>query len=287
MTLRYPTRTYLLSDTFGRGGTFHDDDPDVLILTDVRGFPLETVRRTFDIYGREAIASHIVTLAVHAQDELLHAAHLPEYHRAACAATTTGVFVNVAPRTGTDNGPAFHVAEAGNVRVVTTSLEALSGIRDRVTSLARLPNDGSVLYRSGEQFRSSYAPILLAFDHGLSLETIDPSVIPPEGDSWRIGYVDRFGNMVTHCRDPHERWQSIVAKGTTTVRVTIGTVTHEAVLGSDLATIEPGALALYPNGNIDLARKWRAGETADLRIAESAYERFGRPPVGTEVSVDA
>lgn len=285
MALTYPTRTYLFSDTYGRsGGELHEDDPDAIILTDMRSFPLETLRRTFDLFGREGIAPHIVRLAVEGQDALREGLRVPASEREACAKTTTGVFINAAPRVGRDNGTPFYVAEIGAVRVVTTSLAALSPVKGRIDSLAHLPNDGSALYGAGEQFRSSYTPVLLATGHGLPLIEDDISIVPEESDDWTLAYVDRFGNMVTRCRDPLARWSDVSAGGAT-VKVTVGSITRTVALGEHLATVEPGALSLYPNGNLDIVRKWKEGESATVRLEESAYMQFGRPRIGAPVSV--
>jgi hypothetical protein len=285
MALTFPTRTYLFSDTYGRsGGELHEDDPDAIILTDMRSFPLERVRRTFDLFGREGIAPHIVRLATEGQDALREGLRIPASERGACAATTTGIFVNAAPRVGRDNGTPFYVAEIGAVRVVTTSLAALSPVRDRIESLAHLPNDGSALYGAGEQFRSSYTPILLASGHGLPLVKDDASIVPEESDDWTLAYVDRFGNMVTRCLDPLTRWSGISPMGAA-VKLTVGSITRTVTLGEHLATVEPGALSLYPNGNLDIVRKWKEGESATVRLEESAYMQFGRPRIGASITV--
>lgn len=288
-------RIYRFSDTYGRSESILQDDADALISTDFRSFPLQHHGRDIDIYGRENITRHMLRLIFQLHDEVEQARYFPQATRQEFARTTTGIFINAAPRTSKENGAPFYVATAANIRIVTTDLDGLSSMKDRIDSLAHLPNDNGILFTQTEQFRSSYAARLLEEDHGLDLVPDSKDLIPDYPDTWwELAYVDRFGNMVTYTRKVRERWKEI-EKATTlnagtedegTMKVLVGHTSQRVHMATSLKEAEPEKLSVYVNeGNIEIVRKWVKEETADERLAFSAYRRFKGPEIGARVQV--
>jgi hypothetical protein len=283
-------RVYAFSDTYGRSkNPFLQDDADALLCTDFRSFPLESVRREFDIYGREAVTAHLVRLVFSLTDDVMekykytNASVKEEFQK-----SLTGVFINAAPRIGKDNGHPFYLATSGNIRIVTTDLTALSTVKDRIETLSHLPNEENVIYSPTEQFRSSYTPFLLHPDHGIDLVEDSLDVIPdyPE-DKWELAYVDRFGNMITYCAKPETRLAEIqkAADKDGMLTVLVGNVSQKVYVGSSLRDAEPGSLVVYRNGDIDILRKWTAGEDSYTRLYKSAFLQFSKPDIGAKIEV--
>ncbi len=282
-------RIYAFSDTYGRSkNPFMQDDADALLSTDFRAFPLEPVRREFDIYGREAVSSHMVRVIFSLTQATKNSKYLSENVRKEFSESLTGIFINAAPRIGKDNGHPFYVATSGNIRIVTTDLAALSSVKDHIETLAHLPNEENIVYSRTEQFRSSYTPFLLHPDHGIDLVQDSLDTIPdyPE-DKWELSYVDRFGNIVTYTKNPDRKWKEIEAaadsKGCLTLL--IGNVSQKVYLGSSLRDAEPGSLVVYKNGDIDILRKWMANEDSYTRLYKSGYLQYGKPEVGAGIEV--
>lgn len=281
--LSYPSRVYLLSDTFGgqrEWNPYTSPDIDAHITTDIRS-RVQGVRREFDIFGAEGITDHVLrTIAT------LHEENHPH--------GSTGVFINSAPRTdiGT-NGESFYVAEVGDaVRVVATPLAVLAAIREKITRLWHLPNEDNGLYGPEEQFRSSYTPQLLAPNHGLSLDEDDPKIIPEYPEGCRVSYVDRFGNLVLFENNPHAGVESlrdhIASRLGEIIGLKIGQMCQNVVVGTSLKDAPNGTPVLYKNdGHFEVIAKWQQGQSAEDKLKKSAYEIFGRPEIGTEVSISA
>lgn len=285
-------RIYKFSDTYGQSTSPLQDDADARISTDFRSFPLYEQDRDFDIYGREKITAHILRLIIQLHAEVDHARYLSSSIKKEFKETTTGIFINAAPRTGKQNGIPFYVATAKNIRIVTTDLSALSSIKEKIESIAHLPNSANNLYSETEQFRSSYAAWLLREDHGLSLDKDSLDVIPdyPE-DQWELAYVDRFGNLVTFIKNPKKTWTELQKKarhGEKSVRIFIGETSKRVRLTSSLRDADPDELVIYPNeGNIEILRKWDpADESSEERLRESAYRRFHEPHIGGLIKID-
>lgn len=285
------TRVYAFSDCYGRSkNPFTQDDADALISTDFRSFPLLETKRDFDIYGRESIVEHLVRLIFGLHDEIMESSSYSKAIKESFKKTTTGIFINWAPRTAKDNGSLFYVATAKNIRIVTTSLEALSSVKHRIDSLAHIPNNNNGLWGPNEQFRSSFAPCLLYADHGFKLQKDKISIIPNHDSSrWELAYVDRFGNLISYCTDPKKKWAEIqkVAKQSKdgTVKVVIGNVSQRMKLTTSLKDAEPGALVIYPNLNVDIVRKWEADEDKYERLYKSAYFQFAKPDIGSAIKI--
>ena len=289
MAYNFVRRLYLFSDTYGRSkNPFLQDDADALISTDFRSFPLETIRREFDIYGRETITEHMLRLIIALNNNTKNSPYLPQSVKDEFANTITGVFINAAPRLTRENGSPFYLATVDNIRIVTTSLSGLSTIKDKIQTLQHLDNDKNIVYGNTEQFRSSYTPFLLHPDHELDLITDSVDIIPdyPE-DQWELSYVDRFGNMVTYTKDVEKKWKEISASAdaNSTVKLIIGNVSQTLFLGSSLRDADPGALVVYKNNDIDILRKWMANEDSYTRLYRSAYLQFSKPDVGAKIKI--
>ncbi|MBI3336731.1 hypothetical protein HYZ98_04180 [Candidatus Peregrinibacteria bacterium] len=285
-------RIYKFSDTYGQSTSPLQDDADARISTDFRSFPLYEQDRDFDIYGREKITAHILRLIMQLHAEIDSADYLSSSIKKEFRKTTTGIFINAAPRTGKQNGIPFYVATAKNIRIVTTDLSALASVKEKIESLAHLPNTKNNLYSPTEQFRSSYAAWLLRNDHGLSLDKDSLDAIPdyPE-DQWELAYVDRFGNLVTFTKNPKKTWAELQNKarhGEKSVRIFIGETSKRVRLTSSLRDADPDELVIYPNeGNIEILRKWDpADESSEERLRESAYRRFHEPYIGGLIKID-
>lgn len=281
-------RIYAFSDTYGRSkNPFIQDDADALISTDFRSFPLESIKREFDIYGREAVMSHVLRLIFQLHEEVEKARYMPKETKDAFAQTFTGIFINSAPRTTHENGAAFYVATGKNIRIVTTDPAGLSSIKDKIESLSHLPNDENEIYGTTEQFRSSYTAYLLHADHRLPLIKDSIDIIPdyPE-DMWELSYVDRFGNLITHSKDPEAKWkelQKMSNGGKKPVLMLIGNTSQEVHIGVSLKDANPGDLVIYLNGDLEVLRKWEAGDDSYQRLRKSAFFQFAKPEIGSRV----
>jgi hypothetical protein len=284
-------RVYAFSDTYGRSkNPFLQDDADALVSTDFRSFPLEEVRREFDIYGREGITGHILRLIFSLHDGVKSYDYFSADVHKEFAGTTTGIFINAAPRTDThQNGAPFYVATAENIRIITTDLAALSTVKDRIQTLAVLNNLDNKIYSKTEQFRSSYTAYLLHPDHGHALEEQDVKLIPdyPE-DKWELAYVDRFGNLITYTSNPDMQWEQakkVAQKEDGKVNLLIGNVGQYVQTGESLKDADPGALTLYQNGDLDVVRKWEADEDSYARLYKSAFFQYSKPAIGAKVRI--
>ncbi len=282
-------RLYLFSDTYGRSkNPFLQDDADALISTDFRSTPLETVRREFDIYGRESIVEHVLRMVITLNNNTKNSPYLPQAVKDEFAQTTTGIFINSAPRLTRENGSPFYVATVDNIRIVTTSLTCLSTIKDKIQSLKHLDNDKNIIYGNTEQFRSSYTPFLLHPDHGIDLVEDSIDIIPdyPE-DKWELAYVDRFGNMVTYTKNVEKKWAEIMSRADAnkTLKLIVGNVSQTVFLGTSLKDADPGALVVYKNHDIDILRKWMADEDSYTRLYRSSYLQFSKPDVGAAIKI--
>lgn len=284
-------RVYAFSDTYGRSkNPFLQDDADALLCTDFRSFPLEEVRREFDIYGREAITGHILRLLFQLHEDILQYDYLSKAVKKEFAETTTGVFINAAPRISRENGAPFYVATAKdcNMRIVTTDLVGLSSVKDKLATLARLDNDKNTIYSRTEQFRSSYTAFLLHPDHGHDVIEEEIDIIPDfPDDKWELSYVDRFGNLLTYTKDPEKQWKEVLAcakkANTDKVNLLIGNVGQYVHVGSSLRDADPGSLVMYPNGDLDVLRKWEADEDSIARLYKSAFFQFAKPAIGSRI----
>lgn len=284
-------RSYLFSDTFGSPSSnpLERPDPDAIITTDFRSQRRDEIRREFDIYHDSRQTDHLLRMILDLDAEAVDS-YRGEF-RDKYAQSSIGVFINVAPRDKKGvNGEPFYVATAreGRIRMVTTPIEALSPIKDEIETLAHLPNEGNGLYRDTEQFRSSYTPALLYNDHGYRLISHDGvDDIPDPSTYWQVAYVDRFGNVVTHAGSAEQNAISArLSSMGSDVRLKIHGVEYGPYATAlSLGDAEPGAVSVYNNGNIDIARKWKANESPAERLEHSAYIQLGRPVIGSGIQL--
>lgn len=289
MTYSPVRRMYLFSDTYGRSkNPFLQDDADALISTDFRSFPLEEVRREFDIYGREAITGHMLRLIFQLHEDVMEYAYTNKETKKEFTESQTGIFINAAPRVSRENGAPFYLVTAGNIRIVTTDLVCLASVKDKIETISRLDNDTNKIYSRTEQFRSSYTPFLLHPDHGHDMIEESLDIIPEyPDDKWELSYVDRFGNLITYTKNPEKQWKEIqecAKRGNgSLVNLLIGNVGQYVYVGSSLRDAEPGSLVVYPNGDLDVVRKWEADEDSYARLYKSAFFQFSKPLIGARI----
>ena len=138
---------------------------------------------------------------------------------------------------------------------------------------------------SGSQFRSrdAFPPLLrrlLDGDPSLLGERLEPDRLP-EVPARAVAYVDGYGNLKT-------TWQEPPADPGTRVRVRVGEVEAEAVVGGGTFAVPAGELAFAPGSS-----GWSTRTGGERRWCEllarggSAAELFGFPAPGTRVEVRA
>ena len=200
----------------------------------------------------------------------------------------TVVYHNVAPRE--DEGEAREGNEGerlayallpNGVRVIGVNAgHAFSFIRDAAEELrwASVPAEGSQ-FRSRDLFPEAAANIALGRPGSLG-GAIDPSAISAvPGD--RVAYVDGYGNLKTTV----EHAALDLAPGTA-VRVRVGTEELSATASDGSFGVAEGELAFAPGSS-----GWPRREGGQRRWMElflrgaSAWEAFGRPPVGARVEI--
>ncbi|WP_127128699.1 SAM-dependent chlorinase/fluorinase [Georgenia sp. SYP-B2076] len=136
---------------------------------------------------------------------------------------------------------------------------------------------------SGSQFRSRDAfpallPGLVAGDRSLRAADVDPAGLPAVPRRV-VAYVDGYGNLKT-------TWHEVTADPGTRLRVRVGTVEAEAVVGDGTFAVPPGELSFAPGSSgwdtrDSGRRRWyellaRGGDAAAL---------FNFPTPGTPVEV--
>ncbi len=290
-----PERKIWLSDTYGGPlDPTQRPDADAILCTHFRSQPFDTADYKFDTFGNEAATQHVLELIVGLHDQIDQCAHFSKREKRNFRAMGTGVLINAAPRTEASpkNGENFVVADLrGNIRVVATPLSELSPVKNDVERLRIVPNHANGLWEDREQFRSSYAGLLLdeKFAKRFPLKEADPASIPDPDEQWKLAYVDRFGNLITSIRDPRLQLHKLQNLQTwhRGFRLRIGDcVRDDLVLGNSLTGAGPGKLVVYGNGNVDVVRKWEPLDTARQKIDRSAYYQFGQPSVGSSVSAE-
>ena len=200
----------------------------------------------------------------------------------------TVVYHNVAPRE--DEGEAREGNEGerlayallpNGVRVIGVNAgHAFSFVRDAADDLrwASVPAEGSQ-FRSRDLFPAAAADIALGRPGSLGGK-IDASAIPAV-PGHRVAYVDGYGNLKTTI----EQATPDVASGTG-VRVHIGEVEHTATASDGSFGVAAGELAFAPGSS-----GWPMPGGGEARWMElflrgaSAWEAFGRPPVGARVEI--
>jgi hypothetical protein len=196
------------------------------------------------------------------------------------------VYVNVAPRQDNDDPRPGNAGERlvvgrlpGDVLVVAVDAgHALSFVRDEVGALhdVALPETGSQ-FRSRDAF-PALLPRLLAGETGMLAAAVPPAQIP-EPPARAVAYVDGYGNLKT-------TWAAAPAAEGARVRVRIGAVAAEALVGGGTFEVPAGELSFAPGSS-----GWRRRDGSRrvcfelLQRGGSAAERFGFPRPGTEVEI--
>ena len=136
----------------------------------------------------------------------------------------------------------------------------------------------------GSQFRSRdlFPRHVAAVARG-EVDALAERVLPadvPEPPRARVAYIDGFGNLKTTFRFEE------VGRGVgSSLSVRVGDTTQEASLSDGSFAVPKGALAFSPGSS-----GWKVGET-QIRWMElflrggSAWEVFGRPPVGSVIEI--
>ncbi len=197
------------------------------------------------------------------------------------------VFHNVAPRSDEDDprpaneGEQLVIARVGGgVPVIgPNSGWAFSFVAPEATSLHEVPIPGT-----GSQFRSrDFFPELIAQLLSGQPEALGPQLAPervPPVPERSVVYVDGYGNLKT-------TWAELPAPSGSTVVVTIGSETVEAVVSDGAFEVAEDQLSFAPGSS-----GWTLGGGGQRRFYElflrggSAAERFGRPATGSEVRVE-
>ncbi len=297
MTHNFPTYSLLLSDTYG---SFNDDplqapfDPDVTTLTDLaivrdaiehgdQELPSLRYNQKVPIRGREeALAHHLLHLLVDWHDQYEDILRSADIYN--------GVFINAASRDRIGGIEPFSVAETdNNLRVVTSNLSYLSGIKNRVKSLKTIPNQDNHLFPNGTQFRSEVTHLLLRRNNTKAkLVERNTSDIPHDSkdNDLRVQFVDTFGNLITGNERTTEeilpRLTQAAHSERRRIKIIIGeNGSHQTLPGyasTSLEAGETGKVLAYENGrHVDIVRKWLPGESAKVTTEKSAYVLAGRP----------
>ena len=202
----------------------------------------------------------------------------------------TVVYHNVAPREdeegareGNEGERLAYALLPNGVRVIGVNAgHAFSFVRDAAEELrwAPVPAEGSQ-FRSRDLFPEAAADIALGRPGALGDE-MDPAAIPDILEN-RLAYVDGYGNLKTTI----ERGTLGVEPGTI-VRVHIDGEELTATASDGTFGVEEGELAFAPGSS-----GWKdasGGETVWMELflrGGSAWERFGHPPLGSEIAVQA
>src|ERR687894_328979 len=205
------------------------------------------------------------------------------------APPNTLIYHNVAPRKDDEEARVGNEGERlafarlpTGVRVVgVNSGYAFSFVRDAAEELC-----WSSVGAEGSQFRSRdlfpHAAAAIASGRpGALADAMSTSDIPDVPRS-RVAYADGYGNLKTTIK----RGELDLSSGSI-VQVGIGDVEREAHVSDGSFEVEEGKLALAPgsSGWTDDAGKDTVWMELFLRGA-SAWEEFGRPPVGSGVRVE-
>src|SRR5918998_4795013 len=202
----------------------------------------------------------------------------------------TVVYHNVAPREDDEEARsenegerlAFALLPTG-VRVVGVNAgHAFSFVRDAAEELrwASVSAEGSQ-FRSRDLFPRAAAAIASGRPGALA-DAMSASDIPDVPRS-RVAYADGHGNLKTTIKrgDPDLSSGSIVQVG-------IGDVEREAHVSDGSFEVEEGKLALAPGSSGWTAAAGESTVWMELFLrGASTWEEFGRPPVGSDVRIEA
>ncbi|MFH5823377.1 hypothetical protein [Georgenia sp. AZ-5] len=136
---------------------------------------------------------------------------------------------------------------------------------------------------TGSQFRSRDAfpellPRLLAGDRSVLAAALDPARLPAVPDR-AVAYVDGYGNLKT-------TWREAPAEPGTSVRVRVGAIEADAVVGGGTFAVPPGALSFAPGSSGWVTRDGGRVRWYELLMrGGNAAALFGFPTPGTPVRV--
>lgn len=202
----------------------------------------------------------------------------------------TIVYHNVAPRADDEEARAGNEGERlafallpTGVRVVGVNAGyAFSFVRDAAEELrwASVGAEGSQ-FRSRDLFPRAAAAIASGRPDALA-GVMNPSDIPDVPQS-RVAYTDGYGNLKTTIEKG-----GLDLRSGSIARVGIRDVEREAYVSDGSFEVEEGKLALAPgsSGWTEAAGEETVWTELFLR-GGSAWKEFGRPPVGSEVRVEA
>ncbi len=202
----------------------------------------------------------------------------------------TLIFHNVAPRMDDKRVRAANAGERlayarliSGVRVIGVNAGySFSFVRGASEALrwVSVPAEGSQ-FRSRDLFPQAIAEIAQG-RAGILAEEISPDQIP-EIPKNRIAYIDGYGNLKTTLnRD------SFSFTPGTSVEVRIGKSQHKATASPASFEVPIGEMALAPGSS-----GWREASGKTLHWMElflrggSAWEIFGKPPVGASIEINA
>ena len=195
----------------------------------------------------------------------------------------TVVYHNVAPREGNEGERLAYALLPNGVRVVGVNAGyAFSFVRDVAEELrwAPVPAEGSQ-FRSRDLFPEAAADIALGRPGALG-EEMDPAAIPGVPEN-RLAYVDGYGNLKTTIESG-----TLSVEPGAAVRVRIGNEELTATASGGSFGVGEGELAFAPGSS-----GWRGAageETVWMELflrGGSAWEGFGRPPLGSEIEFEA
>jgi len=202
----------------------------------------------------------------------------------------TLIYHNVAPREDNQEARAANAGERlafarlpNGVRVIGVNAgHAFSFIREEAEELrwASVPAGGSQ-FRSRDLFPQAAAAIALGRPTALA-EAIRRSDIPRLPKD-RIAYIDGYGNL----KISREQGNRDFPVGSL-LQVEINGVRQEAIAAGGSFEIAAGKMAFAPGSSGWTKKKGRKGRWMELFLrGGSAWEAFGRPPIGARVHFSA
>ncbi len=184
------------------------------------------------------------------------------------------------PRPGNEGEPLVAARLSNGVLVVGVAAGwTFAFVRDEAEEVHEI-----AVPPSGSQFRSRDAfpallPRLLAGDRSLLAAPLDPTELPGV-PSRAVAYVDGYGNLKT-------TWQDLAAEPGARLRVRVGDVEAEAVVGGGTFAVPAGGLSFAPGSSGWATRAGGRRRWFELLArGGNAAELFGFPTPGTPVAVD-
>jgi hypothetical protein len=198
------------------------------------------------------------------------------------------VFANCAPRKDIPEARANNEGEGLLYAVLSNGVEVLatnsgfsmSFVKDQIKELYSVD-----IKDEGSQFRSrDYFPSILGKlakgDRSFKWNQLRAKSVIPEMLSPVIAYIDSFGNLKTTIRagDP------LIAelKAGDRIKVRIGSIIRTATVATGSFNVLEGDLAFAPGSSGQDRRYWEF-----FQRGGSAALEFGRPTVGTKISIDS